>query len=71
MLESRARMLAWARIVGLAAVLVTVLTYPTVPGLGRMGRLDTGDGRFSIWNVGWIDHALTTNPAHLLDANIF
>jgi hypothetical protein len=64
-------MLAWARIVGLAAVLVTVLTYPTVPGLGRMGRLDTGDGRFSIWNVGWIDHALTTNPAHLLDANIF
>ena len=54
-----------------AAVLVTVLTYPTVPGLGTMGRLDTGDGRFSIWNVGWIHHALTTSPAHLLDANIF
>jgi hypothetical protein len=61
----------WARVVGLAAVLVTVLTYPTVPGLLTMGRLDTGDGRFSIWNVGWIDHALTTDPRHLLDANIF
>jgi hypothetical protein len=64
-------MLAWARVVGLAAVLVVVLTYPTVPGFATMGRLDTGDGRFSIWNVGWIDHALTTSPAHVLDANIF
>ncbi|MFI5177889.1 MAG: hypothetical protein ACHQO8_04980 [Vicinamibacterales bacterium] len=61
----------WARVVGLAVVLVTILTYPTVPGLLTMGRLDTGDGRFSIWNVGWIDHALTTNPRHLFDANIF
>ncbi len=61
----------WTRAVGLAVALVALLTYPTVPGLGTMGRLETSDGRFSIWNVGWIDHALVTDPAHLLDANIF
>src|SRR5262245_29686654 len=52
-------------------VLVTSMTWPTAPGLSSFGRLDTGDGRFSIWNVGWIGHALLTQPFHLLDANIF
>jgi hypothetical protein len=61
----------WARTLALAVGLVFVLTYPTLPGLSHMGRLDSGDGRYSLWNVGWIDHALTTDPAHLLDANIF
>jgi len=61
----------WARSLALAVGLVFVLTYPTLPGLTHMGRLDTGDGRYSIWNVGWVDHALTTDPAHLFDANIF
>jgi hypothetical protein len=61
----------WARSLALAVGLVFVFTYPTLPGLSHMGRLDTSDGRYSIWNVGWIDHALTTDPAHLLDANIF
>ena len=61
----------WARTIALAVGLVFVFTYPTLPGLSHMGRLDTSDGRYSIWNVGWIDHALTTDPAHLLDANIF
>ena len=61
----------WARVTGLAVGLVAILTYPTIPGLLSMGRLDTGDGRFSIWNVGWIDHALLTDPRHLFDANIF
>jgi hypothetical protein len=59
----------WVLVVG--SVLVTALTLPTIPGFGSRGRLDTGDGRFSIWNVGWIDHALLTSPAHLFDANIF
>jgi hypothetical protein len=58
-----------ALVVGLA--LIVVLTYPLVPGLLHWGRIDSGDGRYSIWNVGWIDHALLTNPRHLLDANIF
>lgn len=65
-------MRAWilvAAIVG--AVMVTVLTYPTVTKMGSVGRFDNGDGRFSIWNVAWVSHALVTDPRHLLDANIF
>jgi hypothetical protein len=58
-----------ALLVGLG--LIVVLTWPLVPGLLHWGRIDSGDGRYSIWNVGWIDHALLTDPRHLLDANIF
>ena len=58
-----------ATVVG--AVLVTVLTNPLVPKLTSAGRFDNGDGRFSIWNVAWVSHALLTDPAHLFDANIF
>ncbi|MCC7007323.1 MAG: hypothetical protein IT184_00755 [Acidobacteria bacterium] len=53
------------------AALVLVMTYPTVPRATTVGRLDTNDGMFSIWNVGWIGHALSTDPRTLLDANIF
>ena len=54
-----------------SVALVTLMTWPMVPRLGSVGRLDTGDGRFSIWNVGWVDHAILTDPRHILDANIF
>jgi hypothetical protein len=52
-------------------VLVTALTYPLVPHMGSMARYDGGDAKFGLWNVAWIGHALLTQPAHLLDANIF
>jgi hypothetical protein len=52
-------------------VLVVAMTWPTVPGFTSVGRLDSGDGKFSIWNVGWVAHALLTDPRHVLDANIF
>ena len=39
--------------------------------LGSAGRVDSGDGRHGVWNVAWVAHALTTNPASLFDANIF
>ena len=58
-----------AAVVG--AVLVVVLTAPTVTHLTSVGRLDTSDGRLSIWNVAWVAHALTTDPAHLFDTNMF
>jgi hypothetical protein len=61
----------WAIVLGVAAALVAVLTYPTVLGFGSLGRLGTGDGQFSIWNIGWIGHALLTSPANLYNANIF
>lgn len=56
---------------GCAAILAVLMTYPLAFGMGHLGRLETGDGRFSIWNVAWVAHALVTNPSHLLDANIF
>lgn len=60
---------AGAALVG--AVLVVLMTAPMLTRPQSVGRVDTNDGRFSIWNVAWIDHALLTDPRHLLDANIF
>ncbi len=54
-----------------AFILACLLTYPLVIGLDRLGRVDTNDGRWSIWVVSWVAHALTTDPRHLFRANIF
>ena len=56
-----------------AALAVSVLmTWPLASGMGHLGRTqNSGDGRFSVWNVAWVAHALTTSPADLFDANIF
>lgn len=62
---------AWALAVLTAGLLVAAMTRPMLGQLTTVGRLDTNDGRFSIWNIGWIGHALLTDPQHLLDANIF
>ncbi|MEO7191063.1 MAG: hypothetical protein ABI051_08400 [Vicinamibacterales bacterium] len=67
--EARGWWLFW-RTTLLGAVLVAILTAPTLTHPTTAGRLDTDDGRFSIWNVAWIDHALLTDPGSLLDANI-
>ena len=60
-----------AVVVSAAAVLTVVMTYPLAFGLGSLGRINTGDGQFSIWNVAWVAHALLTDPSHVFDANIF
>ena len=70
MTQNQLRAREWLVAVGVGAVLVCLMTWPTAPGLLTHGRLDTADGRFSIWNVGWIGHALTSSDT-LLDANIF
>jgi hypothetical protein len=54
-----------------AALLTVALTWPIAPRLATAGRIDSGDGRYSIWNVAWVAHALTTDPRILFDANIF
>lgn len=54
-----------------ALALTSILTYPLVPGASHQGRLNTDDGRYSIWNVAWVSHALLTHPSRLFDANIF
>lgn len=55
----------------LGTALVVIMSWPTVPHLTTAGRLGTSDGRFSIWNVAWVAHALTSQPAAVFDANIF
>ena len=52
-------------------VLACVFTYPYILHFNDAGRLDTNDGRWSIWVVSWVAHALTTDPLHLFRANIF
>jgi hypothetical protein len=61
----------WILAVIAACAFTAVLTYPTIRDFGTAGRLDSGDGRFSIWNVAWVAHAMTDEPRRLFDANIF
>jgi hypothetical protein len=53
------------------AVLAVVMTWPMMSAPGSLTRLDTHDGKFSVWNVAWVAHALTTDPLRVFDANIF
>jgi hypothetical protein len=56
----------------LIAIAATVLlTYPLAFGITELGRVRLNDGRWSIWVVAWVAHALTTNPLGLYEANIF
>jgi hypothetical protein len=54
-----------------ATALAVTLTYPLAFNLDRFGRVNTDDGRWSIWVVSWVAHALTTTPLRVYDANIF
>ena len=61
-----------ATIVVFAAIaLACVFTYPYIIHFNNAGRLDTNDGRWSIWVVSWVAHALTTDPGAIFRANIF
>ncbi|MDP1570834.1 MAG: hypothetical protein Q8L86_12625 [Vicinamibacterales bacterium] len=68
----RSRGLAEALSVAVAAAALTaVLTHPLVAQIDRIGRVNTNDGRWSLWVVSWVAHALTTDPRQLFHANIF
>jgi hypothetical protein len=54
-----------------ATALTIAATYPVAFGLSNLGRVNTDDGRWSIWVVSWVAHALTSDPEHLFHANIF
>lgn len=54
-----------------AAVVVVVFTWPMAARPASFGRVDSGDGQFSIWNVGWVAHALTIGERGVFDTNIF
>jgi hypothetical protein len=69
---ARARGLGEALLVVVAGLTLTVaMTYPLAFKIDSIGRLNTDDGRWSIWVVSWVAHALTTNPLGVFDANIF
>ncbi len=68
----RAAALGELAVVLLGALAATcALTYPLVRRLADAGRVDTAEGRLSIWNVAWVARTLVVDPAHLFDANIF
>jgi hypothetical protein len=55
-----------------AALLITaVMTWPLVVRGASAGRIDSGDGQFSIWNVAWVARTLVVDPRGLYNANIF
>ncbi|HEX5475509.1 MAG TPA: hypothetical protein VFX12_12690 [Vicinamibacterales bacterium] len=54
-----------------ALALAVVMTWPLATGLGRLGRVDSGDGQFSLWNVAWVARTLVVDPLHVYDANIY
>ncbi|MGE4084769.1 MAG: hypothetical protein AB7H93_17345 [Vicinamibacterales bacterium] len=60
-----------AAVIAGALVLTAALTWPLVPKIDRVGRVNTDDGKLSIWNVAWVADALIVAPRSLYDANIF
>jgi hypothetical protein len=67
--RAAARDAALAVLLAVGATLI--LMYPVSLHPAALGRTDSTDGRFSIWNVAWVAHALLSDPRHLYDANIF
>ncbi|MFB3852189.1 MAG: hypothetical protein ACE148_00015 [Vicinamibacterales bacterium] len=65
---------AWVReaavVAAVAIALSILLTYPLAFKIDRVGRVLSGDGQFSIWNLSWVAHALLTHD-RVFDANIF
>jgi hypothetical protein len=60
-----------AAVLLVSAALTAAMTYPIAFRMGTVGRVDNGDGQFSIWNVSWVARTLVVDPRHVFDANIF
>ncbi len=58
-------------VVAAALLLTAALTYPLVPKLDRVGRTNTADGQYAMWNVAWVADTLIVRPSQLFEANIF
>lgn len=54
-----------------AAALTAVLLYPISVHPASVARIDSSDGRFSLWNVAWVARTIVADPGHLFDANIY
>lgn len=62
--------LRWIGVATFAVLLAVFVTWPQALHL-RTAIVSHHDPYFSIWRLAWIAHALTTDPRHLFDANIF
>ena len=60
-----------AAVVAGALLLTAALTYPLVARIDRVGRVNTADGHYAMWNVAWVADSLIVDPSRLFDANIF
>ena len=58
-------------VVAAALLITTAMTWPLVVRGASAGRIDSGDGQFSIWNVAWVARTLVVDPLGLYNANIF
>lgn len=65
------RAATWSGRLVLGVVLAVAMTWPMAAKFDRAARLNFGDGEWSVWNVTWVAHALTTSPRSLFQANIF
>ncbi len=54
-----------------ALILTAALTFPLIARIDRIGRVNTADGFYAMWNVAWVADALIVRPSRLFDANIF
>ena len=61
----------WIAIGLLGLILVVVNTWPLAPRLADVGRADSYDGQYGLWQAAWVARALVTDPLHVYDANIF
>ncbi|HEY7499918.1 MAG TPA: hypothetical protein VH740_15470 [Vicinamibacterales bacterium] len=55
----------------LGVALVVVNTWPLAVRLDQIGRAESHDGRYGLWQATWVARALVTDPLHVYDANIF
>ncbi len=60
-----------ALVFALFAALALAHTWPLVTAPATLSRTDSADGLLNQWILGWVAHAVTTNPLGLFDANIF
>jgi hypothetical protein len=58
-------------VIAAASMVAVAMTYPFASQLGSVGRIETGDGQWSIWVVNWVARTLVADPLHVFDANIF
>ncbi len=55
----------------IGAIVGVVMTWPMMTAPGSLARMDSYDGKFSVWNVAWVAHALVDDPRNVFNANIF